>query len=484
MCVCLKCQFVQIKTDLMQLNDELGVKQMNCVLRVLLGKTMFTVHILDEWLNGELPPSIRNVFYFALRSLTHFSKSSITDLFFEHHDDNASSEFVKLMSTSPDDCLVVLDGADECSLPPPGASESDQHKAGAMKLVSSIIQGKDLKRVCVLVTSRPGGIPDYKFNRIAEIYGFTEDKIMEYVSKFCRGDNDLEECIQDYIRTHANIASLCYVPVQCSLVCRIVRAAKTYHREEEFPKTITQLYILSVKNLAIEHHPLFKDNDTVEDGNVIVQLKESLLNHAELARTGMKKSPIQVTFSQREIEDLHLKKAATECGLLTVSKEKKRRGAVLRTHSCSYSFNHLTVQEFLTAVALVSSPRDTQSMIEESASDGQLDLVLMFMCGLLGDHCCKEFLNSLNCKIQMTPECLLQLVVERQQNANHLLRVQSALLLMMMIFESRSRCLWSKVADCVMEDGDTLNLSHLHISPVELQAVIFTFPQSTFTSLM
>lgn len=146
--------------------------------------------------------------------------------------------------------------------------------------------------------------------------------------------------------------------------------------------------------------------------------------------------------------------------------------------------SYLTVQEFLTAFALVSSPQDTESMIEESASDGQLDLVLMFLCGLLGDHNCKEFLNSLDCQIQMTPECLLQLVVERERKANKLRSVQSALLLIMMIYESRRPCLWSKVADCVMEDSQILNLSHLHISPVELQAVIFIFPQSTFTSLM
>jgi len=99
------------------------------------------------------------------------------------------------------------------------------------------------------------------------------------------------------------------------------------------------------------------------------------------------------------------------CGLLTVTKEKSR---VLRTHCCTYSFNHLTIQEFFTAVALVSNPQEAESMIRKAAG-GQLDLVFMFLCGLVDDPCSKEFLDSLDCQVEISAKRVLQLVVERER---------------------------------------------------------------------
>ena len=441
---------------------------------------MFCMHMLDEWLNGDkLPANIRHIFYFALRSLTYFSRLSIEDLFFECHGDNNSGEFVRLMATCPDDCVVIFDGADEVTLRhPPDPLSSGQREAAPMELVSSIIQGR-LPRSCVIVTTRPGGIPDFwKFDKYAELYGLTENKVSEFVKKFSGDDEDLRQRIQAYIDTNANIASLCYVPVQCGHVCRIVRAAGKHQREEKLPDTITQLYCLSVENLAIEHHPLFKDSATVEDAEVIRRLKEPLLRHAELARCGMGEPSVQVTFPQKDIDELKLKEDATKCGLLSVTKEKS---TVRRTHCCTYSFNHLTIQEFFAAVALVSNPQEAKRMINNAAG-GQLDLVCMFLCGLLDDPRSKEFLDSLGCQVEMTAERVLKLVIEREKRRarDH---TQITLLLLLMIHESRNPNLWSTAAGYVMKDGKTLDLFEQHISPVELQALTFIFELNDFTSL-
>ena len=477
-----------------------------------IGKTMLTMHILDKWINGQLPPPFRYIFYFALRDLSYIGKSSQTDLFFEHHDqeitkpsDHVIAEFFKLISACPDQCLLIMDGLDECKQLSPNAVKYEHNEKVEMrKLLSSIIQGQTLKRVTVLVTSRPGSITDYNmYDKTAEIYGLTQSKILEYISKFCRGDNQLKTCIEEYITANTNIASLCYIPVQCGLICQIVRAKEKHHIEEQLPATVTQLYITAVEHLMIEQHPRFKAKEIGANDNVVGQLREPLLNHATLARDGMGESPVKVTFSEDDIKALHLEEAATECGLLTVSKEKK--GTVLRKHSSIYTFNHLTVQELLGAVALVSSPQKAESMMVKSANDGQLDLLLMFLCGLIGDHVNKKFLDTLGCQINMTPERLLKLVIQREYEKTERHRIQmiadssisvcdqlilvqfdrqrSALLMLLMIFESQHPELWSTVKNYAKEDGDTLNLSHMHISPVELQAMTFIFQNSDFNSL-
>ena len=454
-----------------------------------IGKTMLTMHILDKWVNCQLTPKFQYVFYFALRDLSQINESSLTKLFFEHHDrevqkpsDEAIDAFFYHIFANPDDFLLILDGIDEYGSIEWSDNQFEHKQVVEMhNLLSSIIQGNTLGGATVLVTSRPGGIKDHIFfDKTAEIYGLTQDKIFDYTSKFSRGDNVLKTRIDGFIRANTNIASLCYIPVQCDLVCRIVRAKELSHSVEELPATITQLYIKAVENLAIQHHPLLKGKEVEDDDNVVGMLREPLLKHAKLARDGMGQSPIKVTFSQREIDALDLEKAATECGLLTFSREK---GPVLRSYSSTYSFNHLTIQEFLGAVALVSSPQEAKSLVMTSANDGQLDLLLLFLCGLAGDCMNQEFLDLLGCPAQMTAEHVLELVVQREREKTGRNHKQSVLLLLLMIFESRHPELWSTVKDYVMEDGETLDLSGAHISPIELEAMTFIFQKSDITSL-
>ena len=117
----------------------------------------------------------------------------------------------------------------------------------------------------------------------------------------------------------------------------------------------------------------------------------------------------------------------------------------------------------------------------KSANDGHLHLVLMFVCGLVGDQMNKEFLDSLNCPIQMTSERVLELVGQREHEKTRRNHKQSILLLLLL--ESQHPELWSLVSDYVMEDDKTLNLSDQHISLVELQAVMFIFHIGDFNSL-
>ena len=430
-----------------------------------IGKTMLTMHILDMWVNGQLP--FRYVFYFALRDLPKFRGDplTITELFSEYHEGGSTAEFDKLITEHPEESLLVLDGADEV-------------RGEMPERVASILQGKTLKKASVLVTTRPGGITDYKFDKTAEIYGLTQEKIDEFTSKFCGDDKHLKTRIDDYIKTNSNIAALCYVPFQCRLVCRIVKDSKD--SKEKLPATITQLYILALTHLGAKLYTPNKECDTVDEDDVFGKLNEHLLNHAKLARRGMGESPVKVTFSKHEIDALHLKEAATECGLLTLSKEKNKAQG---THRCTYAFTHLTVQEFLSALALVTSSEDARSLMEKSSDDGQLDLMWMFLCGLVGDHKNETFLNSLDCQTQMTAKRLLQLVIQRERGQTGKDHKQSVLLVLLIVFEAQQPELWSTVRDYVMKDGRNLDLGFQHISPVELNAMTFIFQKSDITSL-
>ena len=246
------------------------------------------------------------------------------------------------------------------------------------------------------------------------------------------------------------------------------------------PATVTQLYILAVTHLGAKYYTPNKGCGTVEEDDVFCKLKKPFLNHAKLARVGMGESPVKVTFSTKEIKKLHLEEAATDCGLLTLSEEKNK---LQGTHRCTYSFIHLTVQEFLSALALVNNRNDVKSLMKKSRNDGQLDLMWMFLCGLIGDHKNKRFLKSLKCQTRMSATCLLKLVIRRECETTERDHKHSVLLVLLIVFEAQQPELWSTVRDHVMKDGRTLDLSGQHISPVELNAMTFVFQKSDITSL-
>ena len=55
----------------------------------------------------------------------------------------------------------------------------------------------------------PDGTTDYNFNNAAQMHGLVKGNILENVSVFCRGDNNLNRCLDACITT--NIISLCYI---------------------------------------------------------------------------------------------------------------------------------------------------------------------------------------------------------------------------------------------------------------------------------
>ena len=59
---------------------------------------------------------------------------------------------------------------------------------------------------------------DYRFDNTAQMHGLMQGNILEDVSIFCRGDNYLNICIDEFIMYNANLTSLCYIPVQWNLV--------------------------------------------------------------------------------------------------------------------------------------------------------------------------------------------------------------------------------------------------------------------------
>ena len=368
------------------------------------GKSMLSMYLLDLWLDGKLS-AFDHVFFYSMRELSRVEKCSLADLLFMHQyvykrpTDEIAVEYVQRMSKKT---LVVFDGLDafdSYSLEP-GSYDCNQ-EVEMSRLIGSIIGGHILKLVTLLVTSRPGGVDEYKkFDHVVEVYGFNETMIDKYVETYCQGEVTLNYHINNFINSNINVSSLCHLPVFCYLLCEMGKIGLERDREAPFPMTMTRLIARCVENFMREQHPDFSGKE-LGHHDVVADVKEQLLAHSKLAMDGMSHQPVKVVFSNEDVmvvfsnEDVNevSQKTPTQCGFMNVATE--RMPVVVHAKVTHSYFVHLMMQEFFAAIALMSSLEDIEKLLDETPNEGQLDMVLIFIAGLVGDPDNKRFVESL-----------------------------------------------------------------------------------------
>ena len=465
-----------------------------------IGKTMLSMYIVDQWLRNELlPGEIDHLFLIHLRDLSTVETCSLEDLFFKYQrckkpSPEAIKEFFEQLFADSDHFLLILDGWDEINIKPMEKQVTFEYseQVDMPTLVASIINGRTLPSTRVLVTSRPGVITNHKsYNKIAEVYGFTAEKIHEYIVRFSGGKNNLQTSIKHYIDQNVNIRSLCYIPVQLNMICRIVKERMRNKHNTKLPETLTELFVASVGNVLVNHHPAFKEQPVDKMVDVFVKLSDSLLRHTKLARYGMKQVPIKITFSKKDIERFTLENITTQCGLVTKSREQGV-DMFMPAISSVYYFQHITLQEFLAAVGLLTSIEQVNTTMSK-ASETQFDLVVMFIAGLLGNSRTHTFLDSLQLKPNVSLDDLITLVVDRERKKEEIIQDAvdrsiahraSTLFLVMILYESRQVELWRHVSDYVLKGSRELDLQQQHISPAEMNALVYVLPTTGITSLL
>ena len=268
------------------------------------------------------------------------------------------------------------------------------------------------------------------------------------------------------------------------MTCHIVKERLTTN--EGLPETLTELFVGFVENFLILRR------QQTQEADVFAQFKDSVLKHAGMALSGMEQVPIKLIFSEKEIRQHQLENVA-----MNVVSESRELKFVKHRHITTkkYYFHHLTVQEFLSAVALVTDMERMHQMLETSP-DRQLDLVVMFLAGLLGNRRNDDFLRSIDtCPDKRTradsSQKLIQWVVarerEKEDNVDDDEKAEahkaSILLILAMLYESQKRELWCHASEYVLCSTGGLDLENQHISPVEMHALTYIIPAMNLSSL-
>ena len=369
------------------------------------GKTTFVKQMAKQWAKKKMWARVRYLFVIALRELQQDRMMTLEELLFDQLAGLSLTKEERRVAmveihASQEHTVVFLEGADELRSFK-YTKQTYGEKADMNTLISSLVSGAVLPGAKVVITSRPiDQLSSKVCSRVTEIYGFSEENIKKYVHKFSGGDSELAQSILSYLATNANIATFCYIPVTCNFVCMCLQDMQ--RGDMASVRTMTQMYAYAIMHLVMKLHPLLRNDPSQLDSKAILsKVGPSLKSHAKVAKRCTMRSPLQLILYDEDVEEIST--VDRQSGFLDQSltlDEVTRE----RSQQC-WSFTHLTIQEFFTAIELLMGPVDDISQLTESReSIRKQEVVLTFVVGLLCDQRNAKFMEYfLSGSQQMTP---------------------------------------------------------------------------------
>ncbi|XP_044127211.1 NACHT, LRR and PYD domains-containing protein 12-like [Bufo gargarizans] len=334
------------------------------------GKTTLMQKVVYDWVKGDLYQRFSFVFFFKFRELNRLDKVSLDTLIL--HQYPYLEEQLSNILQEPEKLLFIFDGLDESlhnldfSLCHSCSNPTQPETCG--QIVDSLVRKYLLDGCSVLMTSRPtrlASIDCSVFQRIVEITGFLPEERQMYFQNFFP-DPELAEKAFNYVKQNDTLYTFCYLPSYCWIICTVLsrsfQPTSSLHPVSLLPKTVTQLFAIFVANI-LSNHCLDKS-----DAQKILQSIGWMAEHGVMNQ--------RIIFEERDLDCFHVcNKSKLLASFLMESEEP-----------VSYSFLHLTVQEFFSALVhyLDYSPEKLQKSLKDAKSypDGRGEMFLRFLCGL------------------------------------------------------------------------------------------------------
>ena len=325
--------------------------------------------------------------YLDLRKLLSWSEAVSQDL---------DDEVWNYIITNPTKVLLIFDGIDEfnarsaISNDDSRFNDSEEEKMPLHCLYKKIASGKLLKGATVITTSRPTAsscVRQLRLDKVLEILGFTSEEIEDYVTRFTKEDQNPEtekKAIWQHISTNISLFALCYVPVNCFIICSCLSWLRSCGKS--LPTKLTKIYSTALKIFYFRHSDKYRMNEEACDQLFLkpfhklpTECGEEFQRLGKIAFDGIKEG--RLLFTSEEVEGLE------DCGLLHCLPDLPSQER-LDEEKAQYCFIHLTFQEFLAAKHVVDTKKEAQELqqfITDHINEDPWQLVVQFVAGLLVD---------------------------------------------------------------------------------------------------
>ena len=375
-----------------------------------IGKTLFSTKFMRDWASDRLFDETQNselrfdvAFLVKFRRLNSTAELNLRELLDKSEFSTNMNDVVwNYIRENPSRVLFIFDGIDEFSARK-NIQEDDsiykdtvEEKMPLHALYTKITSGKLLDGVTVLTTIRPTAVScvrDLKFSRVVEILGFSPRQVKNYVEKYTGDDKGTGETIWQHISNNLNLFSLCYIPVNCFIICScLLYMLQSFHSNSihgltSLPTKLTNIYSFAVKLMFFRHSERYRNKTDVQDeifkkfDELAEDVKGDFKKLGTVAFKGIKEG--RLTFESDEVTNLE------DCGLLhrlpDLKPEVKRP---FEKPKAQYCFQHLTIQEFFAAKHVTDNMGEAElrEFVSSHIADGAWQVVLQFVAGLLSER--------------------------------------------------------------------------------------------------
>ena len=355
-----------------------------------IGKTTLANEICVKWArDGFLSKDFTIVILITLRTVQQRSLENVITMLI------GENAYQLLKESLGVKCLIILEGLDEMAV------ERRQNDSLLMELVKNVPM--EFVKARIVITSRPNACRELKANRTIEIIGLGDKEIMEFVQNSFPGNSQSVEAFSKQLDEYPQLYSLCYVPMSLVMIVRIFN-----YKQQSLPSTLTELYHLFIvmtlkreenKKSTTKHLASTTVVDPAEEimrkvfADIPSDEIKTLLTLSKLAYHGFFKWHREGRFNwKKEHNQIDPRIIFTENDLIQsdieVTDEFDGHGLLqfetlyhLTDDCVTYNFIHLTVQEFLCAVYMLTLSQEEQYHLLNEYFDDYPNIMILY-CGL------------------------------------------------------------------------------------------------------
>ena len=336
------------------------------------GKTTLLVRISCDWARGAFLSS-KLVLLVRLRHLNKTEDTCLHDIlsvacpdFFTFGDCQCLSSYIERILG--ENVVFLLDGFDEYA---PGAHNDNY--------ISKLILKKVCPRSIVILSSRPAATQRFRQNAsiYIEVVGFMKEQVLRYVNCYFEDDKEKSLFLVKHLEKHQNLMNLCYLPLHCAMLVFL------YEVDDILPETETEFYrdfTLSLLIRSIRKHTDMPPN--LESFDCLPDAEKDIFH--KICKLAFKATvDSRQVFKEREVKEIFFNDNSTErVGLVVIDRYFAKCGI-----DETYTFLHLTLQEYLAAVFVSRLSESKQiSAIANHFSRQHLFVTTRFLFGIL-DYC-------------------------------------------------------------------------------------------------
>ncbi|XP_072133354.1 NACHT, LRR and PYD domains-containing protein 3-like [Mobula birostris] len=431
-----------------------------------IGKTTMVQKIVYDWATGKIYQQFQFVFSFKFRDLNSINcRINLRELILDQYP--YFRNILREVWKNPEGLLFIFDGLDESKhridfadsqrdTEPKHQCSDPEWWCEVSDIVYSLIQGKLLPGCSVLVTTRPTALHLLEKAEIsvrAEILGFVGEKRKEYFIRHFE-DQTVAAAVFKHVKENEILYTMSFNPSYCWILALALGPFFTqrFRDPQRVPKTITQLYSCYIYNILKNH------------GREIENPRDVLLRVGEMAFRGVYEK--KIVFTDGDLINHNLQPSQFLSGFLMelLEREDSARCVV-------YTFPHLTIQEFVAAVAqfLIPDGRDIMKLLTKahSTTDGRFEIFLRFVAGLSNPMTVRGLEEFLGPFPHQTACRVIDWVKEEVKRQSGNMRNEagkgSLLNTLHYLFESQNRGL----AQAALGSVETLSFSGMTLTPID-----------------